>query len=84
MIEVETRATGGLGGMGEHAQGLGALNRQGGFNGVITQPTTMQVGEAGPERVTVSPIHNYNMTVNTAATSDTYGQDFYLLQAMAQ
>ena len=60
------------------------IGNQGGFNGVVTQPTTMRVGEAGPERVTVSPIHNYNMTVNTAATSDTYGQDFYLLQAMAQ
>jgi len=63
-----------------------APSRAGGFNGVVSQPTFFRVGESGPERVTIEPTtnHNYNMTVNTAAGSDTYGQDFFMMQAMAQ
>ena len=67
--------------------GGSATMSAGGFNSIVNSPTNFTAGEAGPERVTVQPITNHNyggMTVNTAATSDTYGQDFALLQALAQ
>lgn len=36
-------------------QGVTGLKAASGFDGVVRQPTFMQVGEAGPERVTVTP-----------------------------
>ena len=61
-------------------------NQAGGFSGVVNSPMYMRVGEAGPERVNVQPItnHNYDININTAATSGTYQQDIMLAQAMAQ
>lgn len=87
LIEIEERhiqtATGGLG--DPYLQHLeSAPSNAGGFSGIVSQPTLMRVGEERPERVRVEPTtnHNYDITINT--NSDTYAQDIFMAQAMAQ
>jgi hypothetical protein len=65
---------------------IGATGRAGGFDGVISQPTLLRVGEDRPERVIVQPTtnHNYDVTINTQASSGTFAQDIMQAQAMAQ
>ena len=67
---------------GTSSGGMALVGEQG--PELVMLPAGSHVLDAQTTQSVINNNHYYNQTVNTAATSDTYGQDFYLLQAMAQ